>query len=206
VAAVLGVIGAACGAAGGAGVGAGLSAAEVSTRSRREAALVAGAALGGGAVGLVTELVARWSLSALVDLQVPIGGALEGLTIGAAAGLGYALATQHVDGMAAPRGRRRLRAAGLTALLCGSAALALAAAGRPLVGGTIHAIATAAHSSAAVLTPLGRLIGEPDFGPVSQRILGFGEGALFGLGLTLGLTHRPAAARSRKSQQTLTAG
>ena len=37
-----------------------------------------------------------------------------------------------------------------------------------------------------MLTPLGRLIGDPDFGSVSQALLGTGEGALFGFGLALG--------------------
>jgi hypothetical protein len=42
-----------------------------------------------------------------------------------------------------------------------------------------------------VLTPLGQLIGEPDFGPITGAIVGSGESALFGLGVALGLTRRP---------------
>jgi hypothetical protein len=42
------------------------------------------------------------------------------------------------------------------------------------------------------MTPLGRLIGEPDFGPISRAVIGMGEGGLFGFGLALGLTHRPS--------------
>jgi hypothetical protein len=45
--------------------------------------------------------------------------------------------------------------------------------------------------SQTTLTPLGRLIGEPDFGRLTAAVIGTGEGALFGLGLTLGLTRRP---------------
>jgi hypothetical protein len=41
------------------------------------------------------------------------------------------------------------------------------------------------------LTPLGRLIGEPDFGPVTAALIATGEGGLFGFGLALGLTRRP---------------
>ena len=41
------------------------------------------------------------------------------------------------------------------------------------------------------LAPLARLIGEPDFGPVTRALIGSGEGAMFGLGLALGLTRRP---------------
>ena len=193
VAPVLAVIGGGCGALGGAGVGAGLSLAEASARSARLLALMGGAALGGGIVGSVVQWLARWSLAALVGLRLDIGGSVEGLVIGAAAGLGYGLATRWTAGeIAAPRGRRRLQAAAVTAALCGLAGLVLTVAGRPLVGGTVHAIARAAHGSQVTLAPLGRLIGEPGFGPISQAIIGFGEGALFGFGVALGLMRRPS--------------
>ena len=196
IAPVLGVIGGACGALGGAGVGAGLSFAEASARSQRAIALIFAAALGGGVVGLAIQWLTRWGLAVLVGLDLDIGGALEGLVIGAAAGAGYAIATRHTDGeMAAPRGRKRVRAALITAAICGLAGLALTLAARPLVGGTIHAIAGASHGSRATLAPLGRLIGEPDFGPVSRSILAFGEGAVFGLGLAYGLMRRPEGAQ-----------
>jgi DNA-binding winged helix-turn-helix (wHTH) protein len=189
---VLAAIGAGCGAIGGAGVAAGLSAAEATARSRRALALVAGGAVGGSAVGLMAQWIGRWALAAVVGLDVAIGGGLEGLVVGGAAGLGYAFATAGAaDGLAAPRGPRRLRAAALTAAACGAATLVLALSGRPLVGGTLHAIARAATGAQVTLTPLGRLIGEPDFGPLSQAVLGAGEGAVFGLGLALGLMRRP---------------
>jgi DNA-binding winged helix-turn-helix (wHTH) protein len=191
VAIVLAAIGAAAGALGGAGVAAGLSLAEAVARSRRVPALVAGAALGGGTIGLVVEWLARWSLAALVGVHVDMGGGVEGIAIGAAAGLGYAIATRHIeDGLAAPRGRRRLGVAVMTAAACGVAAIALTAGGRSLVGGTVHAVAQASQGSQATLTPLGRLIGEPDFGPVTRLLIGCGEGTLFGFGLALGLTSR----------------
>jgi len=189
---VLAVIGGCCGAAGGAGVGAGLSAAESIVRSRRAIALIGGAALGGGVAGSAAQWLGRWSLAALVGVNVDIGGGLEGLAIGGAAGLGYSLATSYSEGgLAAPRGRRRLRATAVTAAACGLAALALAFAGRPLVGGTIHFIAETSVGSQATLTPLGRLIGEPDFGPLTAALIATSEGALFGFGLALGLTRRP---------------
>ncbi|OFW03526.1 MAG: hypothetical protein A3H96_19995 [Acidobacteria bacterium RIFCSPLOWO2_02_FULL_67_36] len=193
VAAVLAVIGGGCGAIGGAGVGAGLATAEAIARSRRTIALVGGAALGGVFVGAGVEWIGRWSLSALFGLDVDVGGALEGLAIGSAAGMGYALATRRSEGgLAAPRGRRRLYAAAVTSALCGLAALALTRAGYPLVGGTVHEIARAAHGSQVTLAPLGRLIGEPGFGPITQAVLALGEGAVFGIGLTFGLMRRPA--------------
>ena len=188
---VLAVIGGCCGAAGGAGVGAGLSVAEAIARSRRALALICGAALGGGVAGYTAQWLGRWSLAALVGVNNDIGGGLEGLAIGGAAGLGYSLATSHSEGgLAAPRGRRRLIVAGATAASCGAAALALALAGRPLVGGTIHFIADASVGSQVAMTSLGRFIGESDFGPLTAALIATGEGALFGLGLALGLTRR----------------
>ena len=199
---VLAVIGGVCGALGGAGVGAGLSVAEAVARSMRGIALIAGAAFGGALVGSAVQWLSRWSLLAIVGIQVKTGGGIEGLIIGTSAGLGYAIGTSQVEGgLAAPRGRQRLRAAALTALLCGAGALSLTLAGRPLVGGTLHGIAREARGSQITLTPLARLIGEPDFGPVSQRLIGTAEGAVFGFGLVLGLTRRPS---SRTSHETLT--
>jgi DNA-binding winged helix-turn-helix (wHTH) protein len=190
--AVLAFIGGCAGAAGGAGVGAGLSVSEAAFRSQRTSALIAGAAAGGAIVGGLVEWISRWSLEALVGLHVDVGGSLEGLAIGAAAGLGYGITTSGVSGgLAAPRGGRRLRVAAVMAAACGIAALVLSVSDRPLVGGTIHAIAHASHGAQVELTPFGRLIGEPDFGPISRALIGTGEGALFGLGLALGLTRRP---------------
>jgi hypothetical protein len=128
------------------------------------------------------EWLSRWTLAALVGVHLDVGGGIEGVVIGGAAGLGYAAATALAEGgLAAPRGWRRAAAAGVVALACGLAALTLAASGRALAGGTVHAIAQASRGSQVVLTPLGRLVGEPDFGPISAAIFGTGEGALFGL-------------------------
>ncbi len=196
IAPVLAMIGGVCGALGGAGVGGGLSVAEAAEGSRRAVALIGAAALGGGLVGTAVQWLARWGLAALLGLDLEVGGALEGVTIGGAAGAGYAIATRTSEArMAAPRGRSRLRPALIVAVLCGLAGLALALAGRPLVGGTIHAIAGAAEGSRATLAPLGRLIGERDFGPVSSALLAFGEAATFGLGLGYGLMRRPPSGR-----------
>jgi len=188
---VLAVIGGCCGAAGGAGVGAGLSIAESIARSRRALALICGASLGGGIVGFIAQWLGRWSLSTLVGVNVTTGGGIEGLVIGAAAGLGYSLSTLSAEGgLAAPRGRKRIRSVALTAAACGLAALALTLAGRPLVGGTIHTIAQASRGSQATLTPIARLVGEPDFGPLTAAVIGTGEGMLFGIGISIGLTRR----------------
>jgi DNA-binding winged helix-turn-helix (wHTH) protein len=189
---VLAVVGACCGAAAGAGVGAGLSVAESVARSRRAIASIGGAAVGGALAGSAAQWLGRWTLSALVGVNVDTGGGLEGLVIGGAAGLGYSRATSRAEGgLPAPSGRRRIRAACLTAAACGAAALGLAMAGRPLVGGTIHVIAQASRGSQTTLTPLARVVGEPDFGPLTAALIATSEGALFGFGLALGLTRRP---------------
>lgn len=189
---VLAAIGGCCGAIGGAGVGAGISMAESIARSRRALAVLCGAALGGGAVGFTAQWLGRWSLAALVGKDIAIGGGVEGLVIGAAAGIGYSLSTRDAQGgLAAPRGRKRFVVAAATAVACGAAAVALSLSGRPLVGGTIHFIAASSAGSQATLNSLGRLIGEPDFGPVTAAVIAAGEGALFGIGLALGMARRP---------------
>jgi DNA-binding winged helix-turn-helix (wHTH) protein len=189
---VLAVIGAACGALAGAGVGGGLAIGEAVARSRRAIGIAIGGAVGGALVGAVVELMAQWSLAAIVGITLNIGGGLEGLLIGGAAGIGYATATSSSDGgLAAPRGARRLKAALMTAASCAVAALVLTLSGRSLVGGTLHEVGRAAHSSQVTLAPLGRLIGEPDFGPITRVVIGVGEAAIFGFGVTLGLTRRP---------------
>jgi len=199
---VLAVIGGCCGAAGGAGVGAGLSLAESIVRSQRAVALAGGAALGGGVAGAAAQWLGRWSLAALVGVDIMTGGTLEGLALGGAAGFGFAVATRHADGgLAAPRGQRRVATAAVTAAACGLAALGLAAAGRPLVGGTIHLIAQSSDAAQTTLTPLARLLGEPEFGPVTAAMISTAEGALFGAGLALGLTRRPR--RSSRSHEPL---
>jgi hypothetical protein len=106
--------------------------------------------------------------------------------------LGYALTTgRTAGGLATPRGRNRIQTVLATALATAAAAFALSWAGRPLVGGTIHAIANASAGAEAVLTPLGRLVGDPEFGRITRMLIGTGEGLLFGLGFAVGLTRRP---------------
>jgi DNA-binding winged helix-turn-helix (wHTH) protein len=189
----LAVVGAVVGGLGAAGVGAGLAMAEALARSLRSLALVVFGAAGGAAVGFAAHVVGRWTLSALFgqDLWM-VGGGLEGLGIGAAAGLGYALATPRPEGgMAAPRGSERMRAALVTGLCCAVAGLALTAAGRTLAGASLNAMARAFQGSQVGLAPLARLVGEREMGPLTRALLAAYEGLLFGFGLVLGLTRRP---------------
>jgi DNA-binding winged helix-turn-helix (wHTH) protein len=195
VAVALGLVGALVGALGAAGVGAGLAAAETLARSFRGAALIGLGALGGGLVGTVAHLVGRWTLEGLFggDLSGVAGG-LEGLGLGAAAGLGYALATPRPEGgMAAPRGGRRLAAALAAGLCCAAMAVALTAAGRSLAGTSLNAMGRAFQGSQVNLAPIARLLGEKELGPVTRAVVGAYEGLLFGFGLIAGLTRRPRA-------------
>jgi DNA-binding winged helix-turn-helix (wHTH) protein len=193
---VLVLVGAGAGAVGGLGVGAGLAFAESSSRLRNAVGLTTGAATGGAAIGMAVQWLMRWSLAALVGLNLPIGGAFEGLVIGAATGVGYAIARRHKgtpprrSGRLGLVARSRVPRAAVVAAFCAAGALALAWAGRPLVGGTLHVIAREARGSQISLAPLGRLIGEPGFGPVSQALIAAWEGGIFGFGVGIALLRR----------------
>jgi DNA-binding winged helix-turn-helix (wHTH) protein len=189
----LGVIGALAGGLGAAGVGAGLATAEVLARSRRGLALTLCGAAAGGLVALVAHVLLRALLEGLVGVHLNYtGGAFDGLVLGAAAGAGYGLATRQPPGggLAAPTGPARLKAVALTGACCAATAAALALAGRLMVGGLIHDIARTSRDAELVLAPLGHLIGEPGFGPMTRAILSAFEGGMFGCALTFGLTRR----------------
>ena len=113
----LAVIGALAGGVGAAGIGAGLASAEVLARSHRGLALAACGAASGALVALIAHLLLRAVLGGLFGLRLPYeGGAIDGLVLGAAAGIGYALATATTSGRragsavgVATSGRRRDR-------------------------------------------------------------------------------------------------
>jgi DNA-binding winged helix-turn-helix (wHTH) protein len=188
----LALVGAAVGGLGAAGVGAGLAMAESLARSLRGLALVALGALGGAVVGFAAHVIGRWTLAALFGQdRWMVGGGLEGLGLGAAAGLGYALTTPRPEGgMAAPRGGERVRAALVAGLCCALAGIALTWAGRSLAGASLNAMARAFQGSQVGLNPLARLVGEREMGPLTRTVMAAYEGLLFGIGLILGLTRR----------------
>jgi hypothetical protein len=197
----LGTVGFAAGAIGAAGIGAGLAAAEVLARSRRRLALTLCGAIAGAIVGALAFLLLRSLLDTFLGFElVNGGGAVEGLVIGAAAGLSYALATPQPPGggVAAPVGRRRLRVMAAVGLGCALGAVVLSTTGLPLVGGYVHAIARAASNGQLLLAPLGRFIGEPGFGPLTQMLFGAFEGAVFGAALAYGLTRRPTTTNDQR--------
>jgi DNA-binding winged helix-turn-helix (wHTH) protein len=191
----LALVGAAIGGLGAAGVGAGLAAAEALVRSRRGLALVVFGALGGGGIGALAHLLGRWTLEGVFGHRLSaVGGGFEGLSIGAAAGLGYALSTPRPGGgMAAPRGAARLRAAALTGVSCAVACLGVTWAGGNLGGVSLDFLARSFQGSQVGLAPLAHLLGEPEPGWVTRTTLATYEGLLFGFGLALGLTRRPRA-------------
>jgi DNA-binding winged helix-turn-helix (wHTH) protein len=191
---VLGMLGAISGAIGAAGIAAGVGAAEAIARSRRSAAIIGGAALGGLAIGAVAQVATRWTLRAMFGLELAqFGGPVEGLLLGAAAGVGYAATTRRLGGggMAAPSGAARARTAIVVGICTAIAGLILSVSGHPLVGGLINEIAQASSGSQMTLTPLGDLYGEPSFGGGTKMLLAMFESGLFGAGFAVGLTRRP---------------
>jgi DNA-binding winged helix-turn-helix (wHTH) protein len=193
VSVTLALVGAIVGGLGAAGVGAGLAAAEAVARSWRGPALVLAGAAGGGAIGAVSNLAGRWLLEGLFGRELTaVGGGFEGLGIGAAAGLGYALATPRREGgMATARGAERVRTAAITAISCAAAAVVITALGGHLAGTSLNFLARSFQGSQVGLAPLARMLGEPELGQLTRAVIGAGEGAFFGFGLALGLTRRP---------------
>ena len=195
---VLGLVGLTLGGLGALGVGAGLAAAEVLVRSRRGIALVVFGAIGGSVVGAGAHLVAQRTIQGLFGRDLsPVAGGYEGLVLGAAAGLGYTLATPRAGGgMATPRGATRALAVLLTGLCCAIAAAALAATGSYLGAMSLDFMARAFPGSQVGLAPLSRLLGEDEPGLLTRLVISAWEGLLFGAGLVLGLTRRPRSALS----------
>jgi DNA-binding winged helix-turn-helix (wHTH) protein len=187
-------IGAVAGALGAGGIGAGLAAAEALARSARATALIACGAAGGAFAGAIAHVITRALVAGMFGREMPsIGGWIEGVALGAAAGLGYAISTAPLPGggLAGPRGWARVRACLITGVVCGLAGILLTWAGRRLVGSSLDSMASAFAGSHVGLAPLAKLLGEETLRPVTRTIVSAFEGVAFGVGLTFGLTHRP---------------
>ncbi len=194
VAMTLACVGTVAGALGGAGIGAGLAAAESLARSARAVTLVLGGALAGLLTGWAVHHFVRSLLAGVFGRDIAaLAGGQEGLVVGAAVGAGYALATRRLPqgGMAAPRGRQRWRVALTTGTVTAIAAMALAWAGRHLVGASLDLMADAFAGSTVGLDPLARLLGEGSLRPITRTLVSGFEALLFGSGLAFGLTRRP---------------
>jgi DNA-binding winged helix-turn-helix (wHTH) protein len=190
----LAVIGLFAGGVGAAGIGAGLAFAEAIARGLRGAALVVSGALSGGVCGAIVSLAIRALLTGLFGHDLPaLGGGLEGMAIGAAAGLGYAISTPRPrgGGMATPHGLSRAGAALSAGLCCAAAGSIVCLTGGHLVGTSLNLLARAFEGSHVGLAPLAALLGEADPGPLTGTLSGGLEGFFFGVGLITGLTRRP---------------
>lgn len=190
----LALVGVLAGALAGGGVGIGLAAAEAVARSARGVALAAGGALAGLLTGWLAHHGARLVLTGLFGRDIPaMGGPIEGLVIGAAAGIGYGIATRSLPhgGMAAPRGAARWRVAAITGAATAIGAVTLTLWGRHLVGASLDLMANAFAGSQVGLEPLARLLGEEHLRPMTRMVVAAFEGLLFGTGLAFGLTRRP---------------
>ncbi len=187
------LVGLAIGGLAAAGVGAGLAVAEAVIRSFRGPALVVCGALGGGTVGAVAHLAGGLTLEGLFGQDLsPMAGGFEGLVIGGAAGLGYALSTPRAGGgMATPRGKARLLAAFVTGACCAVAGGLLGSTGSHLGAMSLDFMARTFPGSQVGLGPLAHLLGEAEPGPVTRTVISAYEGLVFGFGLVLGLTRRP---------------
>ena len=190
---MLPLLGTAMGGVGAAGVGAGLAAAEAAFRARRRLALAAAGAASGLAVGATAHLVGRLVLEGVFGRDLsPLTGAVEGLVLGGAVGLGYGLATSTPEGgMATPRGLARVRVALLTGLACALAAGMLGWSGRFLGAMSLDFMAQSFPGSQVGLAPLARLLGEREPEVVTRVAISVFEGLMFGSGLAAGLTKRP---------------
>jgi DNA-binding winged helix-turn-helix (wHTH) protein len=186
----LGLVGAVAGAIGGLGVGIGLALGEARARRARPLVLMACASLGGGGIGLVAHALGRWTIEGLFGRAIPaVGGAVEGLAIGAVLGLAYGLAARPPQGSGLDASARA-RAAAVTGLLTALGCVLISFLGASLAGTSLNTIARSFQGSQVGLAPLARLLGEPDLGPLTRGALGAWEGLLFGAGVVLGFTRR----------------
>lgn len=190
---MLPLLGTAVGGVAAAGVGAGLSVAEAAFRARRSLALAVAGASSGLVVGATAHLLGRLVLEGLFGRDLsPLTGAVEGLALGGAVGLGYGAATPTAEGgMATPHGLARIRVALLTGLACALAAGMLGWSGRVLGAMSLDFMAQTFPGSQVGLAPLARLLGEQEPGVLTRVTISAFEGLMFGMGLAAGLTERP---------------
>jgi DNA-binding winged helix-turn-helix (wHTH) protein len=186
------LVGVSVGAIGALGVGGGLSWAEALARSQRGLALAVLGSAGGGLVGGLAHFLGLYVVEGLFGRDLsPVGGGFEGLILGGAVGIGYALATpMREGGMAAPRGIARLRAAAFAGFLAAVAGMALALTGYHLGAMSLDFMARSFPGSQVSLDPLAHLLGETHAGAVTRGVISGFEGLGFGLGVVGGMTRR----------------
>lgn len=159
---------------GGAGVSFGVALADRWAGARGSLWIIAGGAVGGLVIGALVKLIGLDAFALLIG-QAPrdVTGAMEGLLLGGAAGLGVWLASRGT-------GERAFRRGVMQAALIGGATGALIPlTGGRLMGGSLDLLARSFSASRFTLDHIGGLVGEGVFGPVSQSVTGGFEGALF---------------------------
>ena len=154
---------------GGAGVSFGVALGGFGTRLG-----ILGGALGGLVIGAVAKLIGLDAFNLLFG-RAPsdMTGAVEGLILGSAVGLGA---------WAAGRGPRpfALRRGVLLAALAGAVAgILIVLTGGRLMAGSLSLLAGQFPQSRLRLDPIGAWLGESGFGPISQAVTAALEGALF---------------------------
>ena len=159
---------------GGAGVAFGIAATAEPSGRLNGWSMVGGAA-GGVLVGAFVKLLGLDAISLLFG-QSPgdMTGAAEGALLGGAVGLGAWLGGR---GEQPPSLRRSAAAAALTGAAAG---VAIALLGGRLLGGSLDLLARRFPQSQLRLDPLGALVGDTGFGPVSHAVTAGLEGLLFG--------------------------
>jgi len=155
---------------GAAGVSFGIATAAFA-RPRTAVWTILGGAGGGFVVGAAVKLIGLDAFNLLVGHSPgDITGGLEGVIIGAAVGVGAWLA---------PRFSSVRRGAALAALAGGCAGLAIALLGGRLMLGSLELLLRHSPGSRLHLDPVSALLGESDFGTVTQLVSAALEGALF---------------------------
>jgi DNA-binding winged helix-turn-helix (wHTH) protein len=158
---------------GAAGVSFGIAASR-SASERPSPWLILGGAAGGLVVGAFVKLLGTDAFNLLFGRSPgDITGAAEGALLGAAVGLAAWL------GSLGPERRSLRRCTATAAVSGGVAGLVIAGLGGRLMGGSLDLLARIFPDSRLRLDPIGALLGEGGFGPVSQIVTAGLEGALF---------------------------
>lgn len=159
--------------AGAAGVSFGIAAGEFAP-DRRWFWRVAGGALGGMIVGAVVKLLGTDAFNLLFGTApASITGGGEGALLGGATGIACWLARR--GDPLRPIGPR----AGVAAAIGALTGMLIPLLGGRLMSGSLDSLARQFPQSRLRLDPVGAMLGEQGFGPISQLVSGAMEGALF---------------------------
>lgn len=149
------------------------------------AGAIAGGALSGALLGGITRLIGMDALQLLTGAApANMTGGAEGLILGATVGFGVWLS--------ALRGWSARRSAAIMALLGLGVGAAMSMAGGRLLGGSLDLLLQAFPDARLSLAPLGALMGEATFGPVTRTVTAALEAGLFVGSVVALLTARPA--------------